>query len=173
MKRYTRKSFASALLAASVLGAAALATTAPAGAADGQPRAAAAVPADAKLLKFNEDWMTAALSRDRKFIAANSIDSPEGSYLVFGTSGEKGHDFKGFVDHLDELKPFKWTAIDGKGYSLGDVAWVYGTALAPMPTGDVAKARFTMVARLVDGEWKAVHFHLSEPVPRKGIKKDQ
>lgn len=173
MNYRTRKFAASALIAASVLGAAALAIVGPADAAGAKPKVAAAVAADAKLLKFNQDWMTAALSRDGKFIAANSIDSPDGSFLVFGTSGEQGHDFKGFIAHLDELKPFKWTGIDGKGYSVGDVAWVYGTASAPMPTGDVAKARFTLVARLVGGEWKTVHFHLSEPVARKGIKKDQ
>lgn len=173
MNSLIRKSVASALVAASVFGAVALSPSMMAAAAGSKSAVNAAVPADAKLLQFTRDWMTAALSRDNRFIGPNSIDAPAESFLVFGTSGEQGTHYKAFQEHLDELKPFKWTSIDPVGYTVGDVAWIYGTATAPMPTGDVAKARFTMVARLVNGEWKAVHFHLSEPVPRQGIKKDK
>ncbi|HVW70949.1 MAG TPA: nuclear transport factor 2 family protein [Steroidobacteraceae bacterium] len=154
-----------------LLGLSVSAAALPAAAAESATSAVAATPADAGLIEFTKAWMDAALGRDTKFIAAHSIAAPKESFLVFGTSGEQGHRYDEFLDHLNGLKPFKWTEIIPEGYVVGDFAWLFGTAQAPMPTGDVAKARWTMVARRVHGEWKAVHFHLSEPVPRKGIKK--
>lgn len=162
-----RKSVSSILLAASLLGAASF-SAAPAWSA---APAAAAVPADQALTELAKAWIVAALGRDAKFIAANSIDTPAGSFLVFGTSGMQGHTYQPFLDHLAELKPFKWSEMHPTGYVVDDFAWFTGTAKAPMPTGDVALARFTMVLRQVGGAWKVVHFHLSEPVPRTGIKK--
>jgi len=161
-----RKSVSSMLLAASLLGAASF-SAAPAWSADKN----AAVPADKALTELARAWIVAALGRDGKFIAANSIDAPAGSFLVYGTSGEKGHTYQPFLDHLTELKPLTWSELNPDGYVVDDFAWFTGTAKAPLPGGDVAKARFTMVMRKVGGAWKVVHFHLSEPVPRTGIKK--
>lgn len=161
-----RRSVASALLAASLLGAAGFSAT-PAWSAETK----AAVPADAALTELAKAWMVAALGRDGRFIAANSIDTPAGSFQVFGTSGKQSLGYQPFLDHLTELKPFTWAEINPEGYVVDDFAWFTGTAKAPMPTGDVALVRFSMVLRKVDGAWKAVHFHLSEPVPRAGIKK--
>jgi len=164
-----KESVSSVLLAVSLLGAASLAA-APAWSAN-KATSAAAVPADKALTEFAKQWMVSALGRDGKFVNANSIDAPAGSFLVFGTSGEKGHGLQGFVAHLDELKPLTWTEMTADGYVVDDFAWFTGTAQAPLPGGDMAKTRFTLVMRKVDGAWKVTHCHLSEPVPRTGIKK--
>src|SRR5437868_1483547 len=145
-----RRSVSSVLLSASLLSATGL----PASAAWSANNAIAATPADKALTEFAKAWMVAGLGRDGKFITANSIDAPAGSFLVFGTSGEAGHTLQAFVAHLDELKPLTWTEVKPEGHVIGDFAWFTGTASAPLPTGDLAKTRFTLLMRRVEGAWK-------------------
>lgn len=143
-----------------------------AGAADAKVQAA--VKADAELTKLATLFLEACVTRDADYLAAHSIDAPVGSFTGIGTGSSDTANWTHAVnvEHFRHLKPVKWSGLSPDGYVVGDMAWFTDLAKGIMPDGQELTIRTTLIMRRIDGAWKAVHYHVSEPVVRGGVKKD-
>lgn len=129
-----------------------------------------AQPAGKEVLESALRYLDACVTRDADYVAANSIDAPEGSFSGFTTGPGPASGLRDFVDHLKGLKPVKWSGLNPRGFAVGDVAWFTDYAKGIIPSGQPLEIRVTLLMRRVGKDWKVAHFHVSEGVHREGIR---
>jgi SnoaL-like domain len=137
-------------------------------------REAAAATADQRARKADQDlvevarrYLEACVTRDADYLAANSIDDPQGSFSGINSSPGPGRGLPDSVAHFRELPRVKWSGLSPEGFVAGDFAWFTDYAKGVLPSGQELDIRVTLLMRRVDNAWKTVHYHVSEGLARK------
>ena len=112
-------------------------------------------------------YLNACVMRDSEYILANSAS--DGTYTGTTSGCSPPQSLEEIVSHLRGLKKAGWQKLDPTGYVAGDFAWFTDHAKGVLPDGEEIGIRTTLLMRRVDGQWKVVHFHVSEGVDRAGI----
>jgi hypothetical protein len=116
------------------------------------------------LLDLARRYLEACVTRDADYLAANSIDDPEGSYLGINTGPGPGLDMKANIAHFRTVPPVTWSGLSPEGYVVGDLAWFTDYAKGVLPSGKQLDIRVTLIMRRIGETWKTVHYHVSEGV---------
>lgn len=132
-----------------------------------------AVKADAALTALAKAYLEACVTRDADFVFKHSIDHPKGSFTGITTGNSTDWSLQNAAGHLRGLKPVTWEGLEPEGWVVDDFAWFSGLAKGIIPSGEALTIRISLVMRKVGKEWKAVHWQVSEPVSRAGIKKSE
>ena len=112
------------------------------------------------------DYLEALVKRDVAFVEKGGIDDDVMPYIGFHSEGGTDWSLKETIEHLRPMKPSAIPPFEVHGYYEGDFAWFIGIPKGILPNGLEIIVRITMIMRRVKGEWKAVHWHVSEPVDR-------
>jgi hypothetical protein len=120
--------------------------------------------ADERLVAFARRYLEACVTRDVDYLAANSIDDPEGSYSGINSGPGPGLGMAVNIAHFREVPPVKWSGLSPEGYVVGDLAWFTDYAKGVLPSGNQLDIRVTLIMRRIGVEWKTVHYHVSEGV---------
>jgi hypothetical protein len=123
-------------------------------------------PAPRELLAFSARWMEAGLNRDLDFLRAHSATpDPAAVHTIPGTPAGPGLTLAQFLTHLSEVPPRYTVTSSPHGYVIdGAAAWTTDYFTVDMLQEGVLEGRYTAVLALIDGDWKVVHAHMSEPV---------
>jgi hypothetical protein len=123
-------------------------------------------PASPEVLELSARWMEAGLTRDLEFLRAHSATpDPSAVHTIPGTPAGRGLTLEEFLSHLSEVPPRYTVTSDPHGYLIdGQAAWTTDYFTVDMLDEGVLEGRYTSVLVLIDGEWKVVHAHMSEPV---------
>ena len=119
-----------------------------------------------ELIDFARRYLAALVARDTEFLATTSFDSDDCRYLGIGSPPEEYWDLDQLISHLGDFPPTRFVGSEPNGYCAGDVAWLTDFPGCELPDGTVLSMRITLVLLRIDGDWKAVHFHVSEGVAR-------
>jgi hypothetical protein len=112
-------------------------------------------------------YLTACVTRDADYIAANS--ATDGSFTGTTSGCSQPQSLDAIVSHLRGLKTAGWSQLHPTGHMAGDFAWFTDHSNGVLPDGKEIGIRTTLLMRRIDGQWKVVHFHVSESVERGGI----
>lgn len=108
-------------------------------------------------------YLDACVVRDAAYIAANSIDDPEGSFTGIHSGGSMKWGLSDRVEYFATLKPVAWDELDPEGFVVGDFAWFTDDAFLILPSGERPAVRLSLLMRRDGDTWKAAHYHLSAP----------
>ena len=95
-----------------------------------------------------------------------SCDDEVMGYIGFHSEGGVNWSLQEAMDHIRPMKPSAVPDYEVTGYYEGDFAWFVGIPRGILPDGTEVVVRITTIMRRVDGVWKGVHWHVSEPVDR-------
>lgn len=116
--------------------------------------------------KLFTDYLDYLVARDVKKVEELGSDDAVMGYIGFHSEGGADWSLKGALDHIRPMKPSVVPPFEPTGYYEGDFAWFVGIPKGILPDGTEIIVRVTMIMRRVNGVWKAVHWHVSEPVDR-------
>lgn len=119
-------------------------------------------PANSELTELATAYVDACLARDPAFVDAHSLDDPHGSFGGIGTPPGELFSRDVLIEHLPSLPQVRLLDSAPSGWVDGDVAWLTDFPRFSFPNGEAHPHRVTLVLRRVGGNWKVVHFHLSE-----------
>jgi hypothetical protein len=130
------------------------------------------MPANDELNRLATQFLQACVTRDVEYVAAHAVDEPAGSFTGITTGSDPDWSLSNTINHLQGLKQAGWVELDPHGFVAGEFAWFTAFAYGVIPNGERLGIRTTLIMRRFDGNWKAVHFHVSEAVDRLGIAKE-
>ncbi len=125
-----------------------------------------------EIIKASNEYTLQATLRSPEYIGSYSVHDAESDFTCFHTGPKPpNRDLESFVENMRTYKKNNQIAnsldFDSDGWVVGDVAWVVSIFTGVLPDGTpLPNVRTTTILRLIDGEWKVAHLHLSEGVDR-------
>lgn len=117
--------------------------------------------------EFASNYLDYLVERKLDEVSTASIDDSNTQYTgIHSGLGPPDMSLEEAVDHLRTVPPSKFFDHNPQGWYEGDVAWWILFPWSKMPVGGEIHLRVTLIARRVDRQWKAVHWHVSEAVDR-------
>lgn len=116
--------------------------------------------------KLFVDYLGYLVGRNVDKIAEFGSDDDVMGYVAFHSEGPVNWSLEEAVEYIRPMKPSATPPFEPVGYYDGDFAWFVGMPRGVLPDGTEVVIRVTMIMRRVDGQWKVVHWHVSEPVDR-------
>ena len=116
---------------------------------------------------FAAEYMDYLISRNIDKMTTTSVDDDSTAYTgIHSGLGPPDLSLRQAIDHMKTVPPSQFFNLDPVGWYEGDVAWFMIFPRGIQPDGTLFEMRVTLIARRVEGEWKAVHWHVSEAVDR-------
>lgn len=115
---------------------------------------------------FFMKYLNHLVNRDVKEVEEFGSDDDVMGYIGIHSEGPVNWSLQEVLDQIRHMKPSAVPPFEPYGYYDGDFAWFVGLPKGILPDGTEIVVRVTMIMRRVDGQWKAVHWHVSEPVDR-------
>lgn len=119
-----------------------------------------------ELTKFFVDYLDALVRRDVDYVEKHGSDDDDMNYIGFHSEGTINWDLQDALRCIAPMNPSAIPAFEPVGFSEDNFAWFVGVPRGIFPDGTEVVVRVTMIMRRVNGEWKVVHWHVSEPVDR-------
>jgi class 3 adenylate cyclase len=99
--------------------------------------------------------------------ALNYVGTAENEY------GSGDNFRRAFPEYVAAHPLFEFNDADITAFSCGNVGWAIGLGTVNVVTGESARIRVTQIYHLVQGFWRLIHVHNSQPTPNiDGIAKD-
>ncbi|RFU77903.1 hypothetical protein TARUN_4301 [Trichoderma arundinaceum] len=116
---------------------------------------------------FASDYLDYLVERKLNEILETSIDDESTQYTgIHSGLGPPDMSLEQAVDHLRTVPVSQFFDHNAQGWYEGDVAWWMLFPWSNVPAGGRIYLRVTMIAKRVNGQWKTVHWHVSEAVDR-------